>query len=91
MMNLEMLLWASDYSDNPRFKEIALSHADTTMKHHYREDYSTWHVVDYDTVNGGAKGKMTHQGYSDESSWARGQAWGLYGYTMMYRMTDRSK
>ncbi len=91
MMNLEMLLWASDYSDNPRFKEIALSHADTTMKHHYREDYSTWHVVDYDTVNGGAKGKMTHQGYSDESSWARGQAWGLYGYTMMYRMTGRTK
>ena len=55
------------------------------------EDYSTWHVVDYDTVNGGAKGKMTHQGYSDESSWARGQAWGLYGYTMMYRMTGRTK
>ncbi len=91
MMNLEMLLWAHEKSGNEAFKSVSLSHADTTIKHHYRDDYSTWHVIDYDTVNGGAKGKMTHQGYSDDSAWARGQVWGLYGYTVMYRQTKDKK
>ena len=91
MMNLEMLLWAHERSGNEAFKSVSLSHADTTIKHHYRHDYSTWHVIDYDTVNGGAKGKMTHQGYSDDSAWARGQVWGLYGYTVMYRQTKDKK
>ena len=91
MMNLEMLLWAYEKSGNEAFKSVSLSHADTTIKHHYRDDYSTWHVIDYDTVNGGAKGKMTHQGYSDDSAWARGQVWGLYGYTVMYRQTKDKK
>ncbi|MBV6640864.1 MAG: glycoside hydrolase family 88 protein [Cyclobacteriaceae bacterium] len=91
MMNLEMLLWAYEKSGNEAFKAVSLSHADTTMKHHYRDDYSTWHVIDYDTENGGAKGKMTHQGYSDDSAWARGQVWGLYGYTVMYRQTKDKK
>ncbi len=91
MMNLEMLLWAHERSGNEAFKSVSLSHADTTIKHHYRDDYSTWHVIDYDTVNGGVNGKMTHQGYSDGSAWARGQAWGLYGYTVMYRQTKDQK
>lgn len=91
MMNLEMLLWASEKANNPEFKRVALTHADTTLKHHYREDNSSWHVIDYDTVNGGAKGKMTHQGYADESAWTRGQVWGLYGYTVMYRQTREPK
>ncbi|MEQ8679428.1 MAG: glycoside hydrolase family 88 protein [Cyclobacteriaceae bacterium] len=91
MMNLEMLLWAHERSGNEAFKSVSLSHADTTIKHHYRDDYSTWHVIDYDTVNGGVNGKMTHQGYSDDSAWARGQVWGLYGYTVMYRQTKDKK
>ncbi len=91
MMNLEMLLWAHERSGNQDFKKVALSHADTTIKHHYRTDYSTWHVLDYDTVNGGVKEKMTHQGYADESAWARGQVWGLYGFTTMYRQTKDPK
>ncbi|MGK7396899.1 MAG: glycoside hydrolase family 88 protein [Candidatus Cyclobacteriaceae bacterium M3_2C_046] len=91
MMNLEFLFWASREADEPRFREISLHHADTTQKHHYREDYSTWHVVSYDTSTGEVLEKVTHQGYSDESSWSRGQAWGLYGYTVMYRETKDPK
>lgn len=87
MMNLELLLWASKNSDSTKYKDIALKHADKTMKNHYRPDYSSYHVVSYDTITGGVEKKNTNQGYADESSWARGQAWGLYGYTMMYRET----
>ena len=87
MMNLELLLWASDNSDNPKFKEVALSHADKTIEHHFRPDNSSYHVVSYDTITGVPHIKQTHQGYSDESSWSRGQAWGLYGYTYLYRET----
>jgi rhamnogalacturonyl hydrolase YesR len=91
MMNLEFLFWATDASGNQRYVDIALSHADTTLIHHYRDDYSTWHVVDYDTTTGEPIAKMTHQGAADESAWARGQAWGFYGYTMMYRETKDEK
>src|SRR5678816_1968999 len=61
------------------------------MKNHYRPDYSSFHVVDYDTVSGKVIQKTTHQGYSNESAWSRGQAWGLYGYTMCYRFTKDTK
>lgn len=87
MMNLELLLWASDNSDNLQFKEIVLSHADKTIENHFRPDYSSYHVVSYDTITGLPHAKQTHQGYSDESSWSRGQSWGLYGYTYLYRET----
>ncbi len=87
MMNLELLLWASANSDNPKFKEIALSHADKTIEYHFRPDNSSYHVVSYDTITGVPHIKQTHQGFSDESSWSRGQAWGLYGYTYLYRET----
>ena len=87
IMNLELLLWAATYSGDARFKEIALSHADKTMEHHFRPDYSSYHVVSYDTISGTPHLKQTHQGFSDESSWSRGQAWGLYGYTYLYRET----
>lgn len=87
MMNLELLFWASEQSGDPVYREIALTHALTTMENHFRDDYSTVHVVDYDTITGEVRQKNTHQGYADESSWARGQAWGLYGYTMTYRFT----
>lgn len=87
MMNLELLEWASKNSGNSRMAEIARSHADLTMKNHFRPDYSCWHVVSYDTITGQPEKKHTRQGYSHESSWSRGEAWALYGYAMMYRET----
>lgn len=87
MMNLELLLWAANYSGDSKFKEIALSHADKTMIHHFRPDFSSCHLVSYDTISGLPHLKQTHQGFSKESSWSRGQAWGLYGYTYLYRIT----
>ncbi|MBP3356580.1 MAG: glycoside hydrolase family 88 protein [Rikenellaceae bacterium] len=91
MMNLEMLMWSADRFGEERFREIAVSHADATMKNHFRPDFSSYHVVSYDTVTGGVEVRQTSQGYSDESAWARGQAWGLYGYTMMYRFTHDAR
>lgn len=91
MMNLELLMWASKKSGNKRFSDIAQSHADVTMKHHFRDDYSCYHVVSYDTISGQPEKKNTCQGYAHESSWARGQGWALYGYTMMYRETKQDK
>ena len=91
MMNLELLEWASKNSDTPRFAEIARSHADATKTHHFRPDYSCWHVVSYDTITGKPEKKHTRQGYSHESSWARGEAWALYGYTMMFRETQEKR
>ncbi len=85
MMNLELLFEAHQLSGNERFKDIAVNHANTTLKHHYREDYSCYHVVDYDTISGVPLDKATCQGFTDDSAWSRGQAWGLYGYTMCYR------
>ena len=87
MMNLEMLLWASKETGDNRFGEIAVSHADKTMLNHFRDDNSSYHVVDYLPETGEVAFKGTNQGYSDDSAWARGQAWGLYGYVMMFRET----
>ncbi|TRX61206.1 glucuronyl hydrolase [Fulvivirga sp. M361] len=87
MINLEFLLWVSKESGDSTYMDIAISHADETLKNHFRPDYSSYHVVDYDTVTGEPVWRGTHQGLSDSSDWARGQAWGLYGYTMMYRET----
>ncbi len=87
MMNLELLMWASKETGDDHLKDIAVTHAQTTMKNHFRDDYSSYHVVDYNPETGNVEHKQTHQGYSDESAWARGQAWGLYGFTMMYRET----
>ena len=74
MMNLELLFWATQVSGDSSYYKIAVSHADTTMKNHFRNDYSTWHVVNYDTITGRVINKQTHQGYSDCSCWARGEA-----------------
>ncbi len=87
MMNLEMLCFMTREFSDSRYMEIAEKHAQTTIKNHFRPDYSTWHVVSYDTISGGIEKKVTGQGWADESSWSRGQSWGLYGYTMMYRET----
>ena len=87
MMNLEMLCFMTRESGDRRYEKIAETHAQTTIKNHFREDNSTFHVVSYDTITGQPHAKNTAQGYADGSSWARGQSWGLYGYTMMYRET----
>ncbi len=90
MMNLEMLFYASKVSGDKRYYDIAVSHANTTLKNHFRDDFSTYHVVDYDTITGVVKDQATCQGYSDNSTWSRGQAWAIYGYTMMFRETKDS-
>ena len=87
MMNLELLFWATKESKDSTFYHIAVSHARTTMKNHFRPDNSCYHVIDYDTISGKVLKKNTHQGFSHESAWSRGQAWALYGYTMCYRET----
>lgn len=88
MMNLEMLFNASKISGNKRFYDIAVTHAKTTLKNHFRDDFSSYHVVDYDTITGAVKFQGTCQGFSDNSTWSRGQAWAVYGYTMVYRETQ---
>jgi|SRR5690554_803689 len=88
MMNLELLLWAAKVTEDKELYNIAVNHANTTLKNHFRPDNSSYHVVEYDPKTGEILKKRTAQGFSDQSAWARGQAWGLYGYTMMYRETQ---
>jgi unsaturated chondroitin disaccharide hydrolase len=87
MMNLELLFAATQLTGDSSFYKVAVTHANTTLKNHFRPDNSSYHVVEYDTVTGKVVKKNTHQGYAHESAWSRGQAWGLYGYTMCYRFT----
>ena len=91
MMNLELLFWAFKETKDSTFYKVAVSHANTTMKNHFRSDFSSYHVIGYDPKTGAVTKRNTHQGFSDESSWARGQAWGLYSYTMCYRETGDKK
>lgn len=90
MMNLEFLFWASKISGNKDFYDLSVTHANNTIKNHFRPDNSTYHVVAYDK-DGKVLARKTHQGASDESAWARGQAWALYGFTVMYRETRDKK
>jgi unsaturated chondroitin disaccharide hydrolase len=87
MMNLELLLNATKLGGDMRYAQMAVTHALTTDRNHFRSDASSYHVVDYNASTGAVVRKQTNQGLADESAWARGQAWGLYGYTMMYRET----
>ncbi|WP_448698328.1 glycoside hydrolase family 88 protein [Mucilaginibacter sp. AW1-3] len=91
MMNLELLMWATQASGDSSFAKIGITHANTTMKNHFRPDGSSYHLVIYNPETGAVIKKQTVQGYADESAWARGQGWGLYGYTMMYRFTHDPK
>ena len=91
MMNLELLLEAAMLAPDPLFREIAIQHADTTLKNHFRPDHSSFHVVDYDPKDGHVHERVTHQGAANDSAWARGQTWGLYGYTVMYRETHEAR
>lgn len=88
MMNLELLTNAARLFGREDLKRIAITHANTTLENHFRKDYSTYHLVDYDSINGKARLHHTVQGFADESAWARGQAWAVYGYTMMARETQ---
>jgi len=87
MMNLEMLFEAATLANDDRLYKIADQHAQTTLNNHFRPDNSSVHVVDFDPANGKIRSRVTHQGHSDDSAWARGQAWGLYGFTLAYRAT----
>jgi len=91
MMNLEFLFEVSKMTGNPKYKEIAITHANTTMEQAFRNDFSSYHVVDYNIKDGSVIAKKTAQGAFDESAWARGQSWALYGYTVMYRETKDQK
>ena len=87
MMNLELLFEATRLSGDSTFYNIAVSHANTTMKNHFRADNSCYHVIDYSLKDGSVRNRHTAQGYAHESAWARGQAWAVYGFTTCYRYT----
>jgi rhamnogalacturonyl hydrolase YesR len=87
MMNLELLFFASKITGDTTYKHIAIKHAEKTMQNHLRPDFSSYHVINYDTITGKALHKETNQGFSHNSTWTRGQAWGVYGFTMTYRET----
>jgi unsaturated chondroitin disaccharide hydrolase len=91
MMNLELLFYATKVTGDSSFYKMAVTHANTTMKNHFRPDYSSYHQVNYNPETGIPQKKRTVQGAADESAWARGQGWGLYGYTVMYRETKDPK
>ncbi|GAA3962421.1 glycoside hydrolase family 88 protein [Mucilaginibacter dorajii] len=91
MINLELLFWASKNGGSRHLYDIAVKHAETTMHNHFRPDYTSYHVVVYDTVTGKKIQGITHQGYADNSMWARGQSWAIYGFTMCYRETGNAE
>jgi rhamnogalacturonyl hydrolase YesR len=91
MMNLELLFLASKISGDSSYAQVAIEHADQTNKNHFRPDGSSYHVLNYDVESGLVTAKNTHQGLNDASAWARGQAWGLYGFTVAYRETKNEK
>jgi unsaturated chondroitin disaccharide hydrolase len=91
MMNLELLFWASKHGGSKKLRDIAIKHAETTMQNHFRPDHTAYHVVVYNPETGQKIKGITAQGYSDESMWARGQAWAIYGFTMVYRETGDRK
>ena len=87
MMNLELLFKVTEMTGDQTYSNIAISHADKTLENHYRDDFSTYHVVDYNDETGEVRGRYTAQGIADESRWARGQSWSIYGFTVAYRFT----
>lgn len=87
MMNLELLFFATKVTGDSSFYKTAITHAVNTLKNQFRKDYSSYHVVCYDKETGKVEARETAQGYADNSTWARGQAWAIYGYTMTYRET----
>jgi unsaturated chondroitin disaccharide hydrolase len=90
MMNLELLFWASRHG-RPAYYDIAVKHAETTLKNHIRPDFSTYHVLVYDSATGRVDSALTAQGAANSSMWARGQAWAIYGFTMAYRESSKKE
>jgi unsaturated chondroitin disaccharide hydrolase len=91
MLNLELLFWAVRNGGDSKYYDIAVKHAETTMKNHFRDDLTSWHVLEYDSINGNVLNRHTKQGFADDSRWSRGQAWGIYGFTMVYKETKDKK
>jgi unsaturated chondroitin disaccharide hydrolase len=91
MLNLELLFWSAKNGGPKEHYDMAVKHAETTMKNHFRKDLTSWHVLEYDSINGNVLNRHTKQGFSDDSRWSRGQAWGIYGYTMVYKETKDKK
>ena len=91
MMNLELFFKATRFTGDSSFYHMAVSHADVTLENHFRKDYSTYHVIDYDKIKGDVRHKHTAQGYAHESAWARGQAWAIYGFAICYRETKDAR
>lgn len=91
MLNLELLFDATRLTGDSTYYNMAVSHAQTTLHNHFRKDGGSYHVVNYDLKTGKAKQKQTHQGYADESTWSRGQAWALYGFSMCYRESGKKE
>ncbi len=91
MMNLEMLFEVTRLTGDSMYHHIADQHARTTLENHFREDNSSYHVIDFNPESGDVTKKNTHQGLNHESAWSRGQAWGLYGFTVCYRYTQDEK
>ncbi|HWU64049.1 MAG TPA: glycoside hydrolase family 88 protein [Ensifer sp.] len=89
LLNLPLLYWAARETGNPRYREIARIHAATTLKHSIRPDDSTYHTFFMNPETGAPSHGATKQGYRDDSSWARGQAWGIYGMALCYRHEGR--
>ncbi len=90
MMNLELLFWAAKNGGDKKLYDIAVEHATVTIKNHFRPNSSTFHVLLYDNKTGKMIKGITHQGFADNSMWARGQAWAIYGFTMSYRETKNT-
>jgi unsaturated chondroitin disaccharide hydrolase len=91
MMNLELLVWASDNGGPQRYRQVATQHADRSRLEFFRPDQSTYHVIDFNPQTGGLKRKYTHQGLADESCWSRGQTWAIYGYAYLFEATSDSR
>ena len=91
MLNLEMLCEVSKLTGEVMYKKASVSHANKTLENHFRLDNSCFHVINYDSINGKVISRVTHQGFSNSSAWARGQGWAIYGFTMMYRETRDPK
>lgn len=91
MLNIPLLYWASEETGDPRFKQIAMKHADTAMTAFVRADGSVNHIVEFDPFQGGVLQTYGGQGYEEGSSWTRGQAWALYGFMMSYIHTRKEE
>lgn len=91
MMNIPLLFWASEVTGDKKYYDIGYNHALTSAKYIVRDDFSTFHTFNFNAETGEVIGGKTSQGYSDESCWSRGQAWGIYGFALAYYYTKDSQ